>query len=241
MLGKVKDILRPIVTAILGKNFFHNRAKRKASKLLLKYGKEALMNFSEVTKDYKVSYWMEFGSLLGAYRNSGFIKHDDDLDLAMYSSAVSAEFLNSLMQHGFTINNIFVTENYSEAQIPMKYKGLIVDIYLFNPKKDSNQSYCCIFHPEASMNWESALRENKFCVAEMNFKIDGVIEWPFEDRVVSVPSNIEENLKSIYGDNFMTPDPNYNKRPACATYFSFDEKRGKTISVKTYLKYLLNL
>lgn len=44
---------------------------------------ELLKVFHEICKKYKLSYWLDYGTLLGAVRHGDFIPWDDDLDVAM--------------------------------------------------------------------------------------------------------------------------------------------------------------
>lgn len=44
----------------------------------------ALMNIlDKIFKKYKLTYWLDFGTLLGAYRHRGLIPWDDDMDISM--------------------------------------------------------------------------------------------------------------------------------------------------------------
>lgn len=46
----------------------------------------ALMNIlDKIFKKHKLTYWLDFGTLLGAYRHKGFIPWDDDMDISMPS------------------------------------------------------------------------------------------------------------------------------------------------------------
>lgn len=52
---------------------------RKAQKKML----EVLLEFDRVCKKNGLTYWIDFGTLLGAVRHGGFIPWDDDIDLSM--------------------------------------------------------------------------------------------------------------------------------------------------------------
>lgn len=45
---------------------------------------ELLKKFDEVCKKYNLTYFAEFGTLLGAIRHQGFVPWDDDIDIAMF-------------------------------------------------------------------------------------------------------------------------------------------------------------
>ena len=42
---------------------------------------ELLRKFDEVCKKYNLTYFVEYGTLLGAVRHNGFIPWDDDIDI----------------------------------------------------------------------------------------------------------------------------------------------------------------
>ena len=44
---------------------------------------ELLRLFHEACQNYQLTYWLDWGTLLGAVRHNGFIPWDDDLDVAM--------------------------------------------------------------------------------------------------------------------------------------------------------------
>lgn len=45
---------------------------------------DLLLHFMEVCEKYKLKYWADAGTLLGAVRHSGFIPWDDDIDMVMF-------------------------------------------------------------------------------------------------------------------------------------------------------------
>ncbi|WP_201352082.1 LicD family protein [Hydrogenimonas urashimensis] len=52
---------------------------QKAQRTML----ELLKAFDRVCRRHKLTYWLDFGTLLGARRHGGFIPWDDDLDVSM--------------------------------------------------------------------------------------------------------------------------------------------------------------
>ena len=44
---------------------------------------DMLINFHKICKENDLSYFLDWGTLLGAVRHNGFIPWDDDLDVSM--------------------------------------------------------------------------------------------------------------------------------------------------------------
>ncbi len=97
--------------------------------------------FHEVCKKNHLTYWLDYGTLLGAYRHGGFIPWDDDMDVAMprkdYERAV--KFLElELKQYGIQAKEEL---NEPMARIGIGYKhnktGIWLDIF---PVDDMNSS-----------------------------------------------------------------------------------------------------
>ena len=52
------------------------RKVQKANNAILK-------KLGQILKENQINYWLDYGTLLGAYRNKGFIPWDDDIDIGM--------------------------------------------------------------------------------------------------------------------------------------------------------------
>ena len=52
-------------------------------RIMQKCDVELLKILDNICKKYNITYWLDFGTLLGAYRHKGFIPWDDDMDVSM--------------------------------------------------------------------------------------------------------------------------------------------------------------
>ena len=77
--------------------------KKERHKNLVIYGCEMLDELYKAADEAGVNIWLEWGTLLGAYREQSFIGHDYDCDTGILASDYSLEFENVLMKHPLLI------------------------------------------------------------------------------------------------------------------------------------------
>lgn len=91
---------------------------------------EILTKASSLLDKCGIEFFLAFGTLLGAVRESDFIKGDEDVDIVIKDEEALYDNLPYLWEHGLFINRIFKSELYSfhtEAR-----KGHL-DIYILKP------------------------------------------------------------------------------------------------------------
>lgn len=76
---------------------------------------QVLSDVAEVCKRHQITYFADFGTLLGAVRHRGFIPWDDDLDICMKRQDYS-RFLAAAdeLPEGYFVRNIHTDETYTE-------------------------------------------------------------------------------------------------------------------------------
>ena len=88
LLGDKKDLIKnlPIIKSLNNKANIELDSKRSE---LLKDNFEEILNtiYSSPLKDYDI--WLDFGTLLGYYRENDFISHDLDMDFGIFLSVVA--------------------------------------------------------------------------------------------------------------------------------------------------------
>ena len=76
-------------------------ALRFVGRKMKKYGLPCLEKFNSIMDEANVKYWVDFGTLLGIYRDGKFIEHDFDIDLGMYAKDYNKDIEALLVKNGF--------------------------------------------------------------------------------------------------------------------------------------------
>ena len=204
LLGDKKDLIKnlPIIKSLNDKANVELDSKR--SELLKDNFEEILQTiYSSPLKDYDI--WLDFGTLLGYYRERDFINHDLDMDFGIIIPNY-ADFLvveKELLDKGFQRTKEFYFDK-NLVELSYNYKGLNVDFILY--KKDSNKiSSDTIFYMTNALG-----NPTRYEVYHYELPFNGVEECNFKNTIVKIPSNVEEYLSNLYGEDFRVPNTNYN-------------------------------
>lgn len=186
------------------------------NKNLHKNALPVLADFDRVMSENNVCYSACAGTLLGAVREHGFIKHDLDVDTLIFNKDYSPKIQMILEAAGFTLVKRYLVEN-GEKGREETYEKNGVGIDIFYAYEDEESTYLCDFcttlpdvvTPEGSMK-----KYGRVACRRLNlpFKYE-FIRVPFESITISIMANYEEWLSTRYGSDYMIPNPKFHDKP----------------------------
>lgn len=182
---------------------FEKTMKVNKIKSVHRKGEKLLREFNSITQELNINCWLEFGTLLGAYRDKSFISFDYDIDMGMYAKDFTSEFQNILKEKGFRAVKCYYlvdVKNQSKniSEMTYKYNGIYFDVFLSyekGEKRQLNVYTTCIDDVDTKFNCR------QYCLDNANELVDVYING----IKCKSPGNPHNYLSSIYGENYMTP------------------------------------
>lgn len=205
----VRSVFGPVYRKLI-----YNKIRQKE---IAKFQRNALMvltQFDEVLRESKVPYCLFWGSLIGAVREHGFIKHDCDIDVAVWKSDYSEKLKEAFLNHGFSHKHRFLVDDGQYGmEDTFEKDGVSIDVFYFYVDKENGMPYCTSFdYMEDCVTWKECIQKhNNIKVYKFYYDLPRDFKYvPFETIKLPIPSNYDGILRSYYGDNYMTPDPNWH-------------------------------
>jgi len=153
--------------------------------------REALLSLDDIFTQNKITFFLIFGTALGAIRENDFLEHDIDIDIGIFikdKDKLTYAIDTLIKEKIFTILKI----SNSEESITLVYKNIIIDIGFF--KLEKNYYIYNDFY------------ENRFPRKFLD-KLEKIILF---DKEFFVPSPAHEYLVHQYGKNWQTPIQEWN-------------------------------
>ena len=185
---------------------------------------KVLTCFSKALNEENIVFWLEFGTLLGYYRDHDFIKHDDDLDFGAYLND-APKIRKALEAIGFKLIRYY-TDNRGGIEECYRYMHTTLDIFYFN--REAEGLHCTSYTRHGKSIWGSMLNRRACTVKQISIPDKGFIPVKYKDCYVNVPMDCVEHLSWHYGPSFMMPNPDFNYKVEARNirYFSIDERKG---------------
>jgi len=153
--------------------------------------KKYFKDFHDICEKNNISYWADSGTLLGAVREKGMIKHDDDVDIC-----VNEKDLLRLLEVYKDNSEYHITPDKLEkgAIYKLKRRGIssvFIDIFIVDRKGD------IIKYRDWDKIWPNAYYKDE--------EIFPLKKVEFEDFYIYAPNNPLPYLERQYG-NWKIPD-----------------------------------
>lgn len=177
----------------------------------------ALKNLKDITEILQLmdcEYWLEAGTCLGAYREHGFIAHDNDTDIGVLQRdfldiRAVVDLFYRLMSKGFNIYHTFGKLE-KGFEIAVMRDLVKTDIFFFYEKGDK------LWHGA----WKNGGRNGDSDLIKLVFNKADILplgQIDFLGSLFYVPGNIEAYLVARYGDDWAVPNKkwDWSSSPKC--------------------------
>lgn len=178
------------------------------------HGLEVLKSFDDIMSGSNIKYSLAFGSMLGAVREKGFIKHDLDIDVYVWIEDYSSSFVDLLKSNGFSLKHTFSVDNDKLGkEDTIEKNGVQIDIFYVYPALFGRKyPYCCDFvvFDDCRSRRQSIRKHGGLLPRRIEMPMSNeVVRVPFENTKLPILNNAHEYLSFRYGTDYMTPNPNW--------------------------------
>jgi hypothetical protein len=95
----------------------------------------AVKTLSELVSCLEDSYFLCYGTALGAIREKNINSHDKDMDIGIMREDFKIEYLNRIIGKGFRLISMFGMLNCG-LELSFKIRGITIDLMIFYQEKD---------------------------------------------------------------------------------------------------------
>lgn len=182
------------------------KIQEKKREALHKKGYDLAEKIEGVLSKCDVTFFMDFGNLLGVVRSGHFISHDFDMDYGIYITEqftwdnLGAELekigLKKICQ--FTVNGEIIEQTFAAGELTVDF---------FNHFDDEKNCIAYEFFRKKDEVYQSVYERS---VAEYKmYKFNGTKKHHAAGKVFTIPNEPEKYLESIYTENWRISNPEW--------------------------------
>lgn len=197
-------IYRPMIA-------FINQIKFKQQvRKMRKNGLEMLQMADQAFTSMEVQAFLTFGTLLGAYRDKGFIAYDPDVDLGVIDGNLPKNMYEVMAKHGFQLckQNI-ISETNQVIEDTYIYKGIHLDVFHYFEEEDDYYTLVAQLHE--TKDWKEANATDGFPCEKVSVVKTEFQRQNFMNIDVYMPIKTHEWLVDMYSESYMTPIKNWSE------------------------------
>lgn len=190
---------------------FINQIKFKQQvRKMRKNGLEMLQMADQAFTSMGVQAFLTFGTLLGAYRDKGFIAYDPDVDLGVIDGNLPKNMYEVMAKHGFQLckQNI-ISETNQVIEDTYIYKGIHLDV--FHYFEEGGDYYTLVAQLHEKKDWKEANATDGFPCEKVSVVKTEFQRQNFMNIEVYMPIKTHEWLVDMYSESYMTPIKNWSE------------------------------
>ena len=190
---------------------FINQIKFKQQiRKMRKNGLEMLQMADQAFTSMGVQAFLTFGTLLGAYRDKGFIAYDPDVDLGVIDGNLPKNMYEVMAKHGFQLckQNI-ISEKNQVIEDTYIYKGIHLDV--FHYFEEGGDYYTLVAQLHETKDWKEANATDGFPCEKVSVVKTEFQRQNFMNIDVYMPIKTHEWLVDMYSESYMTPIKNWSE------------------------------
>lgn len=202
----VRTGLYQLVVRLIGKAEFKIQARR-----MRKDGLTMLAAADAVFTQMGVRAFLTYGTLLGAYREHGFISYDPDIDLGVLRDELPSDMHNQMENAGFhLIRQNYIGTTGQVVEETYEYHKLHLDVFIYI--QDGNDFYSVIQRRHETKDWKEANVTDGFPCDRSYVPVCDFERRDFLGLNVYMPIDTDGWLRAIYSDSYMTPIKNWTAK-----------------------------
>lgn len=175
-----------------------------------KNGLEMLNMADKAFNSMGVKAFLSFGTLLGAYRDKGFIAYDPDVDLGVLDTNLPDNMVEIMAKYGFHLHkqNLIPTTG-KVIEDTYIYKGIHLDVFHYFEENDD--FYTLVAQLHETKDWKEANDTDGFPCEKVSVIKTDFHRQPFMGIEVYMPIKTHEWLVDMYSETYMTPIKNWSE------------------------------
>lgn len=170
------------------------------------YSFDVLLDAKLAIESIGLTFWLDFGTLLGVYREGDFLKNDSDLDIGLYLEDYSKELDEVMIQHGFKLfRGCQIDGGEYGLELSFIKNNIKIDLFFYSRLEPELYKVHCFENFPDLGERQSIKRFRGLRVIEQTMLLKELTTIDFKGRSFLIPSNIEDYLSHHYGADFMIP------------------------------------
>ncbi|MBQ0006000.1 MAG: LicD family protein [Alistipes sp.] len=200
-----------------------------------KNGLKMLAEADKVLTGMGLKPFLTYGTILGAYREHGFISYDPDIDLGILAEEAPVDLCERMEKAGFKFyRQIYVEGTKQIAEETYIYDKIHLDIFHYH--REEEDLYSIIQRAHETKEWKEANSTDGF-PCDRSYVPDTDFERrDFLGLKIYMPVKTDEWLKAIYSDSYMTPIRNWNAKNCITRIIHAKERTYRAYDISETVK-----